>query len=275
MLELEHGFRVVDAHIELEPDQTQRPPDAGGPEQIERELRQAGIVRGLAHPADRSTGYLQANDGYLQANNAVARMAVDRSFDALARLAGGREPGSGPGARLRNVARSRGSWQTSPADIEEYAYEERFVGFMLDPAADGLPSPAVLERLAEVGRPVLTYGGCGFPPETIESTLLEYEFPLIVAHFGGYPLDEELMTAAIELLGRHDRCYLDTSYVRFREHLERAVMEYPDRIVFGSGTPAAHPNVAVMEILTLDVPEDAMRKIFAKNLERVFEDRSS
>ncbi len=275
MLELEHGFRVIDAHIELEPDQARRRPDAAGPEQIERELRQAGIVRGLAHPPARATAELREGDGYLRANNAIARMAVDRSFDALARVTGERAPGSGPGARLRNVTRSRESWQTGPADIEQYAYDERFAGFMLDPTADGLPGPAVLERLAEVDQPVLTYGGRGFPPERIESTLLEYEFPLIVAHFGGYPLYEELMGAAIELLDRHERCFLDTSYVRLREYLERAVMEHPDRVVFGSGAPAAHPNVAVMEILTLDVPEDAMRKIFAKNLERAFEGAAS
>ncbi|PSP15392.1 amidohydrolase [Halobacteriales archaeon QH_10_67_13] len=275
MLELEHGFRVIDAHVELEPDQARRRPDGAGPEQIERELRQAGIVRGLVHPPARATAELRERNSYLRTNNAIARMAVDRSFDALARVAGGRAPGSGPGARLRNVARSRESWQTSPGDIEQYAYDERFAGFMLDPTADGLPGPAVLERLAEVDRPVLTYGGRGFPPERIESTLLEYEFPLIVAHFGGYPLDEELMGAAIELLGRHERCFLDTSYVRLREYLERAVMEHPDRVVFGSGAPAAHPNVAAVEILTLDVPEDAMRKIFAKNLERAFEGAAS
>ena len=46
-------------------------------------------------------------------------------------------------------------------------------------------------------------------------------------------------------------------------------MEHPDRLVFGSNTPAIHPNVAIMEILTLDVPEDAMRKLFSKNAARV------
>ncbi len=40
-------------------------------------------------------------------------------------------------------------------------------------------------------------------------------------------------------------------------------------MLFGSGAPNSHPNVAVMEILTLDVPEDAMRKVFSKNPSRV------
>ncbi|ERG88273.1 MAG: putative metal-dependent hydrolase, partial [halophilic archaeon J07HX5] len=212
MLELEHGFRAIDAHIELEPDQTQRQPDASGPEEIERELRQAGVVRGFAFPAARSVEHLQANDGYLQANNAVARIAVDRSFRAIARVAGTRDPGAGPGTRLRNLGRSREDWQTTPDDIEQYAYEDRFVGFMIDPAADGLPQQAVLEQLAAVGRPVVTYGGRGFPPERIESTLLEYDFPLVIAHFGGYAMDRELIEAAIRLLNRHEQCFLDTSH---------------------------------------------------------------
>jgi len=51
--------------------------------------------------------------------------------------------------------------------------------------------------------------------------------------------------------------------------LERAIREHPDRVLFGSGTPATHPNVAVMEMLTLDVTEDAMTKVFGRNPSRV------
>jgi predicted TIM-barrel fold metal-dependent hydrolase len=46
-------------------------------------------------------------------------------------------------------------------------------------------------------------------------------------------------------------------------------MEHPDRVLFGSGAPASHPNVGVMEMLTLDVPEDAMKKVFTNNPSRV------
>lgn len=42
-------------------------------------------------------------------------------------------------------------------------------------------------------------------------------------------------------------------------------------MLFGSGAPNAHPNVAVMEILTLDVPEDAVRKVFTRNPSLVIE----
>jgi len=143
------------------------------------------------------------------------------------------------------------------------------VGFKLHPAADGLPDEEVLERLADVGAPVLVHGGRSFPPAAIEEHLLGYEFPVVVEHFGGYPLDRDLVARGIGLLDRWEECFLDTSYVRFRDPLERALMEHPDRVCFGSGAPATHPNVAVMEVLTLDVPEDAMRRAFSKNPSRV------
>lgn len=262
MLELEHGFRVVDTHVELEPDERRRPRGIGDPEQIQREMHQAGIVEALVFPDERE-------EGYLRANNAVARIAVDRPFTAFARINGVCTPSTGTGALLRNVARSRNDHHTSPEDIEQYAYEDRFEGFVVDPTVDGLPGPEVLETLESVDRPLLTYGGRGFSPDVIEETLLEYDVPVIVAHCGGYPLDEMLTDEMVDLLGSYESCYVDTSFVRLRHQLERAIMEHPDRVLFGSGAPVAHPNVAIMEILTLDVPEDSMRKVFWKNAARV------
>jgi predicted TIM-barrel fold metal-dependent hydrolase len=263
MLELEHGFRVVDVHIELEPDEDRRT-GAGDPEAIERELHQAGVVRGVVFPAERSGGYLKAN-------NAVARMSVGRPFVAFARVNGPRDPGSGAGSRLRNMASTRGEEHTTPDDIEQFAYDDRFSGFKLDPAADGLPDREVLTAMEEAGLPVLTYGGQGFGPQGVADHLLEFDFPVVVSHFGGYPLDRERTERAVDLLDDHDELYLDTSAVYMRDPVERAVMEHPDRVLFGSGAPAVHPNVGVMEVLTLDVPEDAMRKVFAKNAGRVIE----
>ena len=264
MLELEHGFRIVDSQVQLEPERNRRRRGEGGPEQIERELHQAGVVRALTMPGDRQGSYLKANNG-------VARMAVDRPFHAVARVKGVRDPGGGTGSRIINLTQSRSEEHTSPDDIEQYAYEDRFVAFMLNPQSDGLPDGEVLRRLEDVDMPVLTYGGRGFPPERIEATLLSYNFPLILSHFGGYSLDRSQMLDGIELLDQHDNCYLETSYVRFRDPLEKAIMEHPSRVVFGSGAPSFHPNVAVMEILTLDIPQDAMRKVFSKNISRVID----
>jgi len=263
MLELEHGFRVVDVHARLEPDESRRPREGiGNPERLEREMHQAGVVRAVVYPDDRERGYLKAN-------NAVARMSVGRPLVAFARINGARDPGAGAGSRLRNFTASRETFHTSPEDIEQYAYDDRFVGFKIHPARDGLPDEDVIDQLAAVGKPILVHGGQGFSPEAIEQHFLTADLPVVLGHFGGYPLQREMMGTAIDLLERYDQCYLDTSAVRFRDPLERAIMEHPDRVFFGSGAPEIHPNVAIMEILTLDVPEDAMKKVFSNNPTRV------
>jgi len=119
---------------------------------------------------------------------------------------------------------------------------------------------------------VLVHGGDGFPPGAIADHLLGYDFPVIVEHFGGYPLNRDLVSRAVDMLDDYETCFLDTSFVRFRDRMERAILEHPDRVLFGSGAPATHPNVALMEILTLDVPEDSMRRVFSKNPSRVVEE---
>jgi len=265
MLELEHGFRVVDVHARLtaatDGPVRGRTIDAEG---LEREMHQAGIVRAVvfAEPQPDEADYLRAN-------NAVARRAVQRPFVAFARVNGPRDPGASAGSRLRNLAARRQEYHTSPGDVEQYAYDDRFHGFKLDPPRDGLPDEEVLDAMEAVGLPALVHGGEGFPPSVVAETLLDRSFPVILAHFGGFPLDRTRMDAAIDLLEHHDDLYLDTSVVRYRAQLERAIMEHPDRVVFGSGAPAVHPNVAVMEVLTLDVPEDAMHRVFSKNVERL------
>jgi predicted TIM-barrel fold metal-dependent hydrolase len=263
MLELEHGFRILDVNARVEPDQQRRPSQGlGDPEQLEREMHQAGVVRAIVYPDTRSGSYLKAN-------NAVARMSVGRPLVAFARVTGNRDPNAGARARLRELAGGQRGDHTTPEDIEQYAYDDRFHGFKLHPPQDGLPSQRVLEQLATVSQPLLVHGSSAFPPSSVATELLGYDMPVILSHFGGYPLDTERMREAIDLLGEHDTLYLDTSVVRYRTLLEQAIREHPDRVLFGSGTPHVHPNVAVMEILTLDVPEDAMKKVFSNNPSRV------
>ncbi|MFB6202220.1 MAG: amidohydrolase family protein [Halorhabdus sp.] len=265
MLELEHGFRVVDVHTRLAPEADRESGDAlGTPERLEREMHQAGIVRSLVYPAGDAASYLKSN-------NAIARMSVGRPFVALARINGPLDPGDDAGTKLRNLTARRADNHTAPDDVEQYAYDDRFEGFKLHPGRDGLPDEAVFEALESAGLPVLVHGGAAFPPTALAETVLQYDFPTIVAHFGGYPLDRDRMESAIDLLDSYDQCYLDTSFVRFRAPLERALREHPDRVLFGSGAPTTHPNVALMEILTLDVPEDAMRRVFTKNPSRVID----
>lgn len=265
MLELEHEFRVVDVHARLTPTE-----QVGGrgrttsPERLEREFHQAGIVAAVVTPEP------EPDASYLAANNGVARLSVDRPFVAFARIDGSRAPDAST-TRLRSVFGGRRDHHTTPEDVEQYGYDDRFHGFAIDPAVDGLPGEPVLETLESVGLPVLVSGGVDAPPAALADSLLELSVPVVVAHFGGHPLNRELMDRMIDLLAEHDNCYLDTSFVRYREQLERALLEHPDRVLFGSGAPACHPNVAVMEILTLDVSEDKLRRAFSKNACRVIE----
>lgn len=262
MLGLEHDFRIVDTHASLDPDEASVAAHGRDitPERLEREMHQAGIVRAVASPGRRAPGR-----SYLRANNAVARLSVDRPFVAFARLNGPRDPGGGPVSAVRNLRAERDDHHARPDDVEQYSYDDRFHGFTLVPPHDGLPNADVLERLDGADLPVIVHGGKRFPPDAVERELLGYDFPVVLASFGGYPLDTELMNRTLDLLEEHDRLYVDTSAVRYREILERGVLEHPDRVVFGSGAPHVHPNVGVMEVLTLDVSEDLMRRVFAKN----------
>ncbi|PSQ44395.1 amidohydrolase [Halobacteriales archaeon SW_7_68_16] len=263
MLELEHGFRVIDANARLP-----ARPDAA--ERLERELRHAGIVRAVVAPPSRP----DAVDGtageatYLADNNGVARLSVERPFVPFARLSGPRDPRGTPTARLRNLGATPGPGDTSPVDVRQYAVDDRFAGFVLAPTVDGLPDEETLATLAETGAPVVVRAGDGFPPDAVAGTTLDRGITTVLAGFGGYPLQRPLMERAIDLLSEYADCYLDTSFVRFRGPMERALREHPDRVLFGSGALDTHPNVAVMEVLTLDVTEDAMRRAFANNIER-------
>jgi predicted TIM-barrel fold metal-dependent hydrolase len=264
MLELNHGFRVADVDAWL-PGRGAVAEEAA--ESLEREMHQAGVVRAAVSPGPH--GDPVPGGDYLRANNAVARGTVERPLVALARVSGPREPGGGAATRLRNAASRRGDEHTSPAAVEEYAYDDRFHGFTLHPPVDGLPDEETLAAMGDVGAPVLVHAGASVPPAEAARPLLGHGFPVVLAHFGGYPLEESLMEQGVAMLADHDDLYLDTSAVRYRSVLESALREHPDRVLFGSGAPTVHPSVGVMEILTLDVPEDAMRRVFSKNAARV------
>jgi predicted TIM-barrel fold metal-dependent hydrolase len=266
MLELEHRFRITDVTARLDPDEESVATVGRDvtPETLQREFRQAGVVRGVVTPGRRP-----ADEGYVRANNAVARLSVDRPFVPFARLNGPRDPSETTAARLRNFATSPESHHADPEDAEQYAYDDRFAGFSLDPATDGLPTEDVLGVIEDAGAPVRVAAGRQFPPSTVADTLLSYDFPVVLSSFGGFPLDRGLMHDAVDLLEEFDEVYLDTAFVRYRDLLERGLLEHPDRIVFGSGAPDAHPNVGVMEVLTLDLSEDHLNKVFDRNPARV------
>ncbi|MFC4544221.1 amidohydrolase family protein [Halosolutus amylolyticus] len=264
MLELEHGFRIVDVYTQLPPDDGTGE-DAITPDRLEREMHQAGITKAVVFPP------ATAETSYVAPNNGVARRSVDRPFVAFARINGTQRSEESATGRLRNAVSRRKDHHTTPEDVERYAYDDRFHGFVLEPGVDGYPDDDVLAVLDDVGLPVIVGGGVDAPPDTLATMLLDRSFPVVVAHFGGHPLERSLMNGMIDLLDKYDDCYVETSFVRYRRELERALLEHPDRVLFGSGTPACHPDVAVMEILTLDVSEDKLWRVFSKNACRVID----
>ena len=266
MLGLEHDFRIVDTRATLDPDESSVATHGRdiSPERLEREMLQAGVVRAVASPGRRASGR-----SYLRANNAVARLSIDRPFVAFARLNGPRDPGTGPLSAVKNLRAEREDHHARPDDVEQYSYDDRFHGFTLVPHADGLPNEDVLARLETADLPVIVHAGKRFPPAAVERELLGYDVPIVLASFGGYPLNADLMNETLDLLDEYDHLYVETSAVRYREVLERGVLEHPDRVIFGSGAPDVHPNVGVMEVLTLDVSEDLMRRVLAKNPARL------
>ncbi|MFB6206371.1 MAG: amidohydrolase [Haloglomus sp.] len=259
MLELEHGFRVVDVGATLIGERDGTRGRAVAPDRLERELRQAGVVRAVVTPPTRPS-----DGAYLAANNAVARRSVDRPFVPFARLSGPRAPDDPHGERSHSGDHDHPDAES----VAQYGYDDRFHGFAIDPPRDGLPTPETLDALGDVGLPVLVTGGRRFPPSRV-ADLAGRGFPVVFGGVGGDPDTRALFAAAVDLLQRHDDLYLDTATVRSRALLERALREHPDRVVFASRAGEAHPDVAVMTLLTCSVPEDTMGRAFDDNPSRV------
>ena len=247
MLEREHDLRVLDVDGTLSVDD---PPDRPA-ERLAREYSQAGVLRAAVAPPPGDPA------DYLRANNAVARLAVSRPLLAVARLAGPRDPGS----RLGRLTGSRADHHPGPEAVESVAYDDRFGAVRLHPARDGLPDAATLDTLADTRLPALVRAGRGFGPEAAAEAFVDRGVPTVLLSFGGHPLDRERMAAAVALLDDHDDLWLGTGHVPYRDLTERAVREHPDRVVFGSGAPDPHPAVGVTALLTLNVPENLLRRV--------------
>lgn len=261
MLGGEHDLRVFDLDATLSPAADGRRPTPA--ERLDGECRQAGVVRTAVSPPPNDPTV------YLQANNAVARLAVSRPFLAVARLAGPRDPSETTAARVRNLTASRAAHHPGPDEVESIAYDDRFHAVRLAPARDGLPDAATLDALAETGLPALVRAGQGFPPAVAVETLAARGVPTVLLSFGGYPLDRDLAADAVDRLNDHDSLWLGTAHVPYRDLAERAINEHPDRVVFGSGAPDPHPAVGVTALLTLDVPENLLRRVATDNPARV------
>lgn len=96
--------------------------------------------------------------------------------------------------------------------------------------------------------------------------LARHTFPVLLSHFGGYPLDRQRYRHCLDLLDRHASVHLVTSVVFFQAYLAAAVRRHPDRVLLGSDFPAVDPAVARAAITQLDVPAELKRGVLGGNL---------
>jgi SAM-dependent methyltransferase len=146
-------------------------------------------------------------------------------------------------------------------------------GLTVDMQAPERPSPAILDWVEK--RQVLTLWHAASSADLawLEANVLaRYSFPVLLSHFGGYPLDGSRYQACIEWLARYANMYLVTSLVFFSKYLETTIRRHPDRILLGSGFPAVAPSVARAAVLQLDLPGEFKVLVASENL-RVLTER--
>jgi SAM-dependent methyltransferase len=133
--------------------------------------------------------------------------------------------------------------------------------------ASEVPGPEVLQWAER--RQVLTMWHVGSTAdlEWLQAHVLRrYSFPVLLSHFGGYPLDRHRYQACIALLDRCPQLYLITSTVFFTNYLEEAIRRHPHRVLLGSDFPGIDPGVSRAAILALEVPETSKALVVSENL---------
>jgi len=129
------------------------------------------------------------------------------------------------------------------------------------------PAPEVLAWVER--RQLLTMWHVSSPGDLdwLRHNVLErFTFPVLLSHFGGYPLDGKRYRACIELLEHYPHLYLVTSAVCSVGYLEEALRQHPHQILLGSDFPAVDPTVAREAVMRLDIPEATRVLVLGENL---------
>jgi hypothetical protein len=158
--------------------------------------------------------------------------------------------------------------QTFRTAIEEYGFK----GLKLHPGNDKwkVDSPhtrRALEQAREYGIPVL------FDPvkELKDIFQLTREYPdltFIIAHMGGF-YDWKTMEECIQLVESRENVNLDTPFAMVHIMLKKAAERIPDRLVFGTDSPAIHPAVEIEKIRSLALSREVEEKILGGNIRRI------
>lgn len=136
---------------------------------------------------------------------------------------------------------------------------------------DGIPSLSQKVVLEKRKLPLVIHGGNSIKIRWIKKHLLDnsFSFPIIIAHFGGYPLDMKLYKETYQLLNRYDKVYVDTSFVYLKHILENFINDFPDRVLYGSDFPAVHPALGILAIKTINISDEHEAMVLGGNAKRL------
>lgn len=155
----------------------------------------------------------------------------------------------------------------SEDDLKTYIERYKPKGFKIHLMMDGMPTDEMFRIIEDSGLPLLIHGGTSTPLSIIEKAIItKYEIPIIIAHCGGFPLDIKLYKQTIGLVKKYPNVYTDTAFVHIRYIIRDLITECPGKVFFGSDFPAQHQMAGIMNIKTLDVPEDFKVKILGENI---------
>ena len=230
-------------------------------EQAAAMLAESGVAQACVFPPLLSS--------YGRANEVLRCWAAEQEPRVLpfARLRGRRGPV--PVRQLWQLRR-RVEMQLRPRPQDPVALDG-YAGVKLAPHLDGLPSGDVLADVARLRLPVLVHAGVHCPPAWIVRHLLpKLRGPLILAHLGAFPCDARLLQEAVDLAGRHERVYLDTSAAWLAAFVRYAAERVPEKLLFGSDAPLAHPLVAWHHVASAVVDASTRERIAYRNAEALF-----
>ena len=259
-------FPLVDVHVHLGPSDTGELyyPHLSGDEYLGL-MDAAHIAHACAFAPLRNNGY-QVPNASLQAWAASTGGRVQ----AFARLGGRSVPVTEPELwLLRRKASSL--LRRRPPDLTLFENLGAFAGVKLAPHMDGLPSNEAFAYIAELELPVLVHAGRYSPPRWIERTILpEVRGPLIMAHLGAFPCVAPMLRDAVEMARHRANVYLDTSGAWISAFIRYAAERVPEKLLFGSDAPLAHPLVAWHHVASVVRDENVLERIGRGTAREVF-----
>ena len=250
-------FPLVDVHVHLGPSDTGEVyyPHLSG-EEYAGLMDAADVERAYAFAPLRSEGYRAAN-----ASLRAWAASTGGRVRAFARLGGRAVPVTEPALWLLRRKAASLLRRRAP-DLDHLDDLGGFAGVKLSPHLDGLPSDEAFARIAELELPVLVHAGRYSPPRWIERVLVpRVRGPIIMAHLGAFPCAEPMLRDAVEVARHHARVYLDTSGAWVSAFVGYAAERVPEKLLFGSDAPLAHPLVAWHHVASVVRDEALLERI--------------